>query len=1113
LNCIARFDICCFVETFTPNDFDFGRYCEECCIFHSPAVKLSYHGRRSGGVAILVKKTLSTTVSQILCSLDNTIAIRALDNDHGSIVIICVYIPPVDSPYYHNRETKCNIVLLEEEILRIQQEYPESALLICGDLNARIGGWNVHDEYEDNEDDEDDSCICSQLIGTRQSQDGTNNQFGQHLINLCRVLHLCILNGSMDSDKEGKFTYISQHGNSVIDYCLFHAIAFEHSLQFSVLDEIYSSHMPLTIALNRNQDQISPHPQKRTITKLVWDSSKVEEVKVELQGSSFSLKLARASDMIDSNIDSALQLFSESMLDSVECMRKKICVGGSDKRECPEWFDLECRSAKSKAQKALRKFRKTKTVTDKDTYIDCRNSYKVLVRTKKKEYNSLTCKSLMTSMKDSRSFWSLIKRVTKMKMQYPDISLGEWRKHFEDVFRKCSNPVTSTLSLGDEVVTQFHEELDSQITHSEVKKALQKLRCGKAPGLDLIMGEHLKLSCNYITPFLVKLFQTLFEKQCYPQEWNRSIIVPLFKSGDKLNPANYRGISLLSIVSKLFTSILTDRLQRWSEENNKFSVEQAGFRSDHSTIDHVFTLHSLALKNVYGGGRGKLYVLFVDYRKAFDSVNRTCLWKVLMKLGLSAKFLNMLQAIYSQVQACVRWDSNLSEFFDCPVGVRQGAKESTTLFSLFISMVADYVREHGRHGVQMLPGMLDIFLLIFADDIVLISTTPVGLQCQINNLASISSQLGLSINTEKTKVMVFRRGGFLGRREKWFLNDAELEIVNSYKYLGYVFTTKLSAAVALNEQSTRARKKIVHLLKVMWILRSTNTSIFFHLFDAQILPTLLYGSELWGLNSHDSVEKAHLIACKRFLNLDIRTPNCMIYGDLGRYPIIVNSTVRSIKYWLKLSSLSQDRLPKQAYGMLMNTKLPGELNWASSVKNCLCKLGFAYVWENGGVQNKNVFLSCLKQRIRDCYHQEWHSKLESSERFRMYSSFKNVFKHEQYLHGISIKKFRDVFVRFRFGINELMTNRVHVRDKRDDLSCPFCRGEIENENHFLLHCKTYDDIRRTYLKNYAERARRIGCSLLIDGQEVDKTRKVAMYIYYAIRRRDFLMNVPPPIAV
>jgi len=103
-------------------------------------------------------------------------------------------------------------------------------------------------------------------------------------------------------------------------------------------------------------------------------------------------------------------------------------------------------------------------------------------------------------------------------------------------------------------------------------------------------------------------------------------------------------------------------------------------------------------------------------------------------------------------------------------------------------------------------------------------------------------------------------------------------------------------------------------------------------------------------------------------------------------------------------------------------------------------------------------------------------------------------------------------IRFRFGINELMTNRGHVRDKRDDLSCPFCRDEIENENHLLLHCEMYDDIRNTYLKNYVDWARRIGCSFLIDGHEVDKTRKVAMYVYDAIRRRHFL-SVPPPIVV
>ena len=125
----------------------------------------------------------------------------------------------------------------------------------------------------------------------------------------------------------------------------------------------------------------------------------------------------------------------------------------------------------------------------------------------------------------------------------------------------------------------------------------------------------------------------------------------------------------------------------------------------------------------------------------------------------------------------VRWCGAASDVFDCPVGVRQGAVESPIIFCPYIAYVADGIRDNGRHGVQLLPGKQELFSLLFADDIVLLSSTPVGLQDQIDNLSNISKRLGLSVNIEKTKFIVFRRGGFLGRGERWTVDGKDFELV------------------------------------------------------------------------------------------------------------------------------------------------------------------------------------------------------------------------------------------------------------------------------------------------------------------------------------------------
>ena len=102
---------------------------------------------------------------------------------------------------------------------------------------------------------------------------------------------------------------------------------------------------------------------------------------------------------------------------------------------------------------------------------------------------------------------------------------------------------------------------------------------------------------------------------------------------------------------------------------------------------------------------GKVYVAFIDYKKAFDTVDREKIWETLEKLKTSSKMVIMLKSMYSSVQACVRWGASLSEFFECSLGVKQECLFSPLIFSILISEVADSVRENGKHAIQLLPGL------------------------------------------------------------------------------------------------------------------------------------------------------------------------------------------------------------------------------------------------------------------------------------------------------------------------------------------------------------------------------------------------------------------------
>ena len=159
---------------------------------------------------------------------------------------------------------------------------------------------------------------------------------------------------------------------------------------------------------------------------------------------------------------------------------------------------------------------------------------------------------------------------------------------------------------------------------------------------DRILPEAIKAISANLIDYMTNLFNVLYDKGIFPLEWATAIIVPIHKKGSKSVPNNFRGISLLSILSKVYTSILTFRLACWAEDNGKLSQSQAGFRRGYSTIDHIHTLTQIVSNGLYGDRRHKTFCVFIDFNKAFNTVKHDKLWEVLRKAGVSSKFIKTL---------------------------------------------------------------------------------------------------------------------------------------------------------------------------------------------------------------------------------------------------------------------------------------------------------------------------------------------------------------------------------------------------------------------------------------------------------------------------------------
>lgn len=217
----------------------------------------------------------------------------------------------------------------------------------------------------------------------------------------------------------------------------------------------------------------------------------------------------------------------------------------------------------------------------------------------------------------------------------------------------------------------------------EIKTAIKQTRNGASAGPDLFLNEFLKHGSEVLLLYIYDLFNKVFEMGYFPEKWSEGYIIPIFKKGDKNDVANYRGITLLSTVGKLFTRILNNRLNCWAEKYNVYVEAQAGFRKHMGTTDNIFVLNSLITH--YLNNNENLYCAFIDFTKAFDYVVRDILWYKLLKIGVRGKMLDVIKSIYSSVKSRIKHNNILSDTFTCNIGVRQGECLSPFLFSLYLN--------------------------------------------------------------------------------------------------------------------------------------------------------------------------------------------------------------------------------------------------------------------------------------------------------------------------------------------------------------------------------------------------------------------------------------------
>ena len=206
------------------------------------------------------------------------------------------------------------------------------------------------------------------------------------------------------------------------------------------------------------------------------------------------------------------------------------------------------------------------------------------------------------------------------------------------------------------------------------------------------------------------------------------------------------------------------------------------------------------------------------------------------------------------------------------------------MFSTFINEFANEVERSGLRGVQLFPDLVEILLLLFADDLALISDSVLGLQRLLNLLYSFCKTKDLIVNILKTKVAIYKNGGTLAKTEKWTYVGEKLEVVPCFTYLGLNFTRQLSLEQMANDQATKGKRVLVSILSKLYRYCQLTNNVFFKIFDTKVLPILMYGAEIWGIQARQEVERVQHYACKRCLCARQNSTNDAVMGDCGRYP-------------------------------------------------------------------------------------------------------------------------------------------------------------------------------------------------------------------------------------
>ena len=434
-----------------------------------------------------------------------------------------------------------------------------------------------------------------------------------------------------------------------------------------------------------------------------------------------------------------------------------------------------------------------------------------------------------------------------------------WRRHFTGILNVRSRFNQTELDKIKQRPLRTH--LADLPSLDELETAVGKIKNGKAGGSSGILPEMVKIACldTDLLERLLALTHTVWKEKSAPKEWTDAILIPIPKKGDLSNCDNWRGISLLDVVGKVIARIIQDRLQLLAEE--ELPESQCGFRKGRSCTDMIFTVRQLVEKS--WEHQAKIFLLFIDLKKAYDSVPREALWLALAKLGVPESIIQLIKSFHQGMEATIQLDGSTLDPIAVDNGLRQGCCMAPVLFNIYAGLLVERWKDRvaGKSGVGVNlnykhdrklfrrytrnANQINLTELQFADDAALLASTREGAEEVARTYMEVASDLGLTVSVPKTKLMVTGRRATLEDKILIPVGASQIDCVDEFLYLGSVISSSGRMRPDVDRRIAQASKAFGALRKPVFNNRDLSLKTKHKVYQACVLSVLLYGSECW----------------------------------------------------------------------------------------------------------------------------------------------------------------------------------------------------------------------------------------------------------------------------